>query len=179
MSEKKPDKEPSDKSGGGSIKMIVFLLVGAIILIGGAVAATLYFTGTLNKILHGDAAGGHHGAPAAEAHPPPPPLGPPSYLDIKPPFVVNVVDPRQVRFMQVGVCVMARNAASLNGVTDHMIAIKNDLREIFSGQPLEAVVTREGIERLRVEALKAINGRLKTQHIAPIDAVYFTTFIAQ
>lgn len=185
MAEK--DAAKPEKKGSGILK-ILLLLVGGLILVGGSIGATLFLTGALNKgggedhqvaapAAHGAAAPAHGGANVAS------PIsfgGPPIYLPIEPAFIVNFEDQGMLRYLQIGMTVMARNQQVLDAVTQSMPQIRNDLILLFSNQKMEVLASLNGKEKLRMQALAQIQGILTREIGMPgIEAVYFTAFVLQ
>lgn len=184
MAEK--DAAKPEKKGSGILK-ILSLLIGGLILVGGSIGATLFLTGALNKGAGEDheAAAPEHGA-VAPAHgganiaPPIPLRGAPIYLPIEPAFIVNFEDQGMLRYLQVGITVMARNQQIIDAVTQSMPQIRNDLILLFSNQKMEVLASLNGKEKLRMQALAQIQGILTREIGMPgIEAVYFTAFVLQ
>ncbi|MCB1764779.1 MAG: flagellar basal body-associated FliL family protein [Candidatus Competibacteraceae bacterium] len=186
MAEK--DAAKPEKKGSGILK-ILLLLIGGLILVGGSIGATLLLTGALNK---GAASGEEHAA-AAPAHGaeapthgginaamPIPLRGPPIYLPIDPAFVVNFEDQGMLRYLQIGLTVMARNQQIIDAVNQSMPQIRNDLILLFSNQKMEVLNSLNGKEKLRMQALAQIQGILTREIGIPgVEAVYFTAFVLQ
>lgn len=178
MAEK--DAAKPEKKGSGILK-ILLILIGGLILVGGSIGATLFLTGALNK---GEAE--DHAAAAAPAHgaaniaPPIPLRGPAIYLPVEPAFIVNFEDQGMLRYLQIGMTVMARNQQILDAVTQNMPQIRNDLILLFSNQKMEVLASTSGKEKLRMQALAQIQGILTREIGIPgVEAVYFTAFVLQ
>lgn len=109
------------------------------------------------------------------------PKTPPIYVPLEPPFVVNF-DPKQnVRFLQITVEVMSRDAATANMVKENNPQVRNDLLMLFGGQDPAKLQDREGKETLRKDALETVRKLVKDEGGKPelLEAVYFTTFVMQ
>ena len=164
--------EGAKKKGGSKLKLIIILSVVGVLVLGGAVGATLFFTGAFS--------GGEHEEEAAAKPDKKKTPKQAQYLALDPPFVVNFETQNQIRFLQIAVEVMTREPASLESVKLHMPAIRNNLVILFSSQDAVAVGTREGKEQLRVATLAEINKILKKETgEAGLEAVYFTSFVMQ
>ncbi len=104
----------------------------------------------------------------------------PLYLPLDPPFVVNFQEEGNFRFLQVGVQVMAYQQTTLDAVKLSEPAVRNALVMLFSSQTYSTLVSREGKDKLRQDALaevqKAASPRLGT---ATVDDLYFTSFVMQ
>lgn len=118
---------------------------------------------------------GKHAAP--EAPKPKPQL----FLALDPPFVVNFQDQGQIRFLQVGIEVMSDDPKALEAVKTESPVIRNALLMLLSGQDAKTLMTREGKEKLRTQALAEIQKILAKQGEAKpgIQALYFTSFVMQ
>ncbi|CAK0769492.1 flagellar FliL protein [Gammaproteobacteria bacterium] len=163
----------SEKSSGGGMKTLILFGGIGLILMAGAIGATLYFTGFFHG-KGGGGGGGKHGAPAAVDH-----SLPPIYQEIKPAFVVNAIDGNRIHFMQAAVTVMSRNSAAIDALNANIVPVQNDVREVLSGQPYAELLVSTGIERLRAESEAAVKKCLEDRHLPSIDALYFTSFVIQ
>lgn len=194
MAQKDEAKAPAKKGAG--IMKILFLLLAAVLLVSGAVGATLYYTGALHKTAEvaqeeeeppaPKAAEGHgskpakaqrkakasgHGETAARA---------PIYQALDPPFIVNFEDQGVLRYLQIGLSVMAREQQIIDAVNNNMPQIRNNLILLFGGQKLETFNGNEGRERLRTQALEQIQAVLNEEIGEPgIEAIYYTAFVMQ
>lgn len=109
------------------------------------------------------------------------PIGPPLYVALDPPFVVNFEAERLVRFLQITVQVMSRDPATIEIIKANDPVVRNDLLLLFANQKYASVATREGKEQLRAEALKAVKRVVAMAGGKPerVEAVYFTSFVMQ
>ncbi|CAK0776950.1 flagellar FliL protein [Gammaproteobacteria bacterium] len=169
MSSEKAAAAPA--AGGNTKMMIIFVVVGLVVVLG-AVGATLYLTGFFSR----PGSGGHESAEHSSSTGP---KAEPNYLEIRPGFIVNTMDKGTTRFVQVGISVMSRNLEALDGVNELIFAVKNDLREVLSSRGFAEIIVSTGIEALRAESEAAVNKILKENHKPLIDALYFTTFVVQ
>jgi flagellar FliL protein len=102
------------------------------------------------------------------------------YLQLDPAFVVNFQDDRALRFLQVGVNVMAHDPVAIQATKDAEPVIRNALLMLFSAQDFTALSNVKGKQKLQADALAEIQRVLKEKIGRPgIDAVYFTSFIMQ
>jgi len=102
-----------------------------------------------------------------------------TYKEIVPPFIVNLPDARQSRFMQISVAAYSPNEEVLHAIETHSPLLRNNLIMLFTGQSKDVVITREGREKLRADAEEVINKALKGVGSPPIEALYFTSFVIQ
>jgi|SRR5690606_16030809 len=109
------------------------------------------------------------------------PKGPPIYVELDPPFVVNFEARGMMRFLQVTVQVMTRDPMISEKIKQHDPVIRNDLLLLLGSQSYDVISTREGKEQLRADALQAVrnvvdaeggNGKL-------VEQLYFTSFVMQ
>ena len=167
---------PEEAAAGAEVKPVkrriplLVIIIGAAVVIAG-VGAALFFSHA-----SGSAAAGHKKADAAH-----PPLGPPLYLPLDPPFVVNFQADQLVRFLQVSVEVMSRDEKTLDLMKNNDPVLRNDLLILFANQKYTVLATPEGKEQLRAEALAAIRKDLVQAGGDPklVEAVYFTSFVMQ
>ena len=102
------------------------------------------------------------------------------YLDFEQPFIVNFQDEQQLRYLQVGVAVMAHDPSMVATVKQHMPVIRNNLVMLFSSQTRQSLASREGKEKVRTEAQAEVQKILKDQTGKPvIEQLYFTSFVMQ
>ncbi len=78
-------------------------------------------------------------------------LLPPRYVNLDPPFVVNFEAESTVRFLQVTVGVMTRDAHTEQIIKDNDPRLRNDLLLILGNQTYDSVASREGKEALRTK----------------------------
>ncbi len=181
------DKEDStEKKAGGSstVKIIIIAILATVLIGGGLVGATLYFTGALQPEENTDVEGeeGEGGAEVEEE--PQEPQGPPIYQRVDPKFVVSFRDQRHARFMQFSLQVMAREEDVIQKITDHMPAIRSSLIMLFDIQDQTEMATREGKQALLDKVVIDINETLKEVYRLDeleyaIEEAYFTEFVIQ
>jgi flagellar FliL protein len=107
--------------------------------------------------------------------------GPPLYVVLDPPFVVNFEAEQLVRFLQVTVQVMSRDPETIDIIKTNDPVVRNDLLLLLGNQKYETISSREGKEQLRRHALNAVRivvaaGGGKANRV---EAVYFTSFVMQ
>lgn len=150
----------SEKPKGGRgliVTLVIILLLG-----GGGFGAWKYF------------AAGNGAAKKAE-------VLPPVYITLDPPFVVNFEAEAMVRFLQVTIGVMTRDAAVEKLVKDNDPRVRNDLLMILSNQTYDSVSSVEGKEKLRTRCLDSVRAIIQEFGGDParIEALYFTSFVMQ
>lgn len=106
--------------------------------------------------------------------------GPPLFTGLDPAFVVSFKDQSQARFMQLSVEVMSRDPETIEVVDQYKPMLRNNLLLLFSSQVFDEVITREGKEKLLAQTLEEVNNTLYEEAgVDGVEAVYFTTFVAQ
>jgi flagellar FliL protein len=157
-------------SGGGSSKgkWITIIIAVALVVTGASAGAFLgpFF---------------HSSTPSKKAPPKVEVKGPPLYLALDPPFVVNFEAEQAVRFLQITVQVMSRDQPTLDLLKANDPVVRNDLLLLFAGQKYATISTSEGKEHLRADSLAAVRKVLTSAGGKPelVEAVYFTSFVMQ
>lgn len=174
----KADAAKSEGSpAGGKKKLLIFIAIGVVALGGLSAGAWLMFGGK-----HDEAGGKGKAAESAKAQEKhEAPKGPPLFLAMDPPFVVNFQSEQAVRFLQITAQVMTRDPKSLEELKVADPIIRNDLLLLFGNQKYDTVSTLEGKEQLRQQALEAVRKVIDANGGEPknIEAVYFTSFVMQ
>lgn len=169
---KAADKTAGKPKGKGQGKLFLIIMIGAaLVLVGAGVGAAWWLS-----------AGKHPAAPAAAVkEAPPPPAGPPLFLALDPPFVVNFDAEQAVRFLQIAVQLETRDPATIDLLKTNDPVVRNDLLLLFGGQKYAQLSTREGKEALRTQALEGVRKVLAGAggHPERLEAVYFTSFVMQ
>jgi flagellar FliL protein len=171
-----PVLEAADKTAaaGGKSRGKLFLIIvigAAVVLLGSGVGAAWWLS-----------AAKHAPAPAAAAAARrEPPAGPPLFLGLDPPFVVNFDAEQAVRFLQIAVQLETRDPATIELLKTNDPVVRNDLLLLFSNQKYTQLSSREGKEALRNEALESVRKVLAAAggHPERLEAVYFTSFVMQ
>lgn len=168
---------------GGAIKLIMAVLLTAALAGGGAF---FYFSKQAAKPVaaageaaaageHGETADGAHDEAKADAQG----ASPNDFFPLSPQFVVNLNDEEAMRFLQVEVQIIAKKAAAMEAVKLNDPVVRNRLMLLFSSQTYHALLTREGKEKLQLDALAEINKVLDEQKKPHINAVVFTNMVMQ
>jgi flagellar FliL protein len=152
------------KKGNGKT-LIIVLVLATLLLAGGGVGAYFAFAS--------------HGKKSEVARKEP--VLPPLYMALDPPFVVNFEAEQQVRFLQVTVQLMSRDAATIEMLKANDPVVRNDLLLLYAGQKYAVIATREGKEALRQQTLAAVRKIVGGAGGKPekVEAVYFTSFVMQ
>jgi flagellar FliL protein len=184
-------------AGGGNKKKLIILAVAGVLLLGGGVAATMFLMGGKEEAAktagHGDgdaaegaegaegegedvaeeAEGAGHGEGAA-----------PVYVALAPPFVVNCQDEKKrTRYIKAEISVLAKSAEVEAQVTHHMPAVRNGLVLLLGRQTYEQLLSNEGKEKLRAEALAEVQSVLKKsagkKTAKGVEDLYFSSLVMQ
>jgi flagellar protein FliL len=171
---------PPAKSGGGLFMnaIVVFVMALLAVVVGGFVNAKLHPLPDLKMSKDGlitavaaaasaSAEGGEGGAKSA------------FYYAFDPPMVVNFEDGSVVRFLQISMEVMAHDQKAIDSVQKNMPLIRNNLLLLMSNRNYQSLMSREGKDKLREEALAEIRAVQKKQGGGDVDDLLFTSFVVQ
>jgi flagellar FliL protein len=101
------------------------------------------------------------------------------FLPIDPPLVVNFEDGSAVRFLQIAMTISCKDQKGLDSAAKNMPLVRNNLLLLMSNRDYLSLMSRDGKEKLRQEALAEINAVEKKQGAEPIDDLLFTSFVVQ
>ena len=112
------------------------------------------------------------GAPAANK--------PEIFLAMDPAFVVTLRDGDALRYLQVGVTLMAHDQESITVAKDVDPILRDGLVSLFSSQKFETISETAGREKLQADALAEVRKVVVKRLGRPgIDDLYFTSFVIQ
>ncbi len=174
--------ETSAEEGG---KKKLFIMIGAAVLvlvIGGIVAFMMMGKGDKKEgdkaavDAHGNpvaaasapAAGGHGGAPAA--------AGGASTVFSLDPFIVNIYDGQELRYLKVKVEMEMANPAIKPELEGRVAAIRDAVLVLLTTKTLQDVQDVQGKNQLREEILSSVS---KIVAQGKVTKVYFTDFVVQ
>ncbi len=172
---------PPKKSGGGIMLngIGIFVLTLVAVVAGGFINAKLHpfpdlqldKDGRIKAIVPAAAAAhGEEGAGAKAAA---------LYFAIDPPLVVNFEDGSAVRFLQISMEVMAHDQKAIDSVQKNIPLIRNNLLLLMSNRNYQSLMSREGKEKLRDEALAELRAVQKKEGSPDVDDLLFTSFVVQ
>ncbi len=101
------------------------------------------------------------------------------YYAIDPPLVVNFEEGSAVRFLQITMELMAHDQKAIDSVQKNIPLIRNNLLLLMSNRDYQSLMSREGKEKLRTEALNEVRAVQKKEGGADIDDLLFTSFVVQ
>ncbi len=153
----------------GSSKKLIIIVAAVVLLVGIAVGATLMMMGGGEEAL----ADGE----VVEEEAPPEPI----YVPLNPAFVVNFHDKRQrTKFLKAELSVASTEDDAQELIEKHMPAIRNVLVLLLSRQIYDDLMTHEGKEKLRADALSEVQGVLEQQAGTPIVSdLFFSSLVMQ
>lgn len=170
---------PPKKSGGMLMNaIVVFVMALLAVVAGGFINAKLHPLPDLKMGKDGlitavapAASGGHEGEGGGAKTS--------LYYAIDPPLVVNFEDGSVVRFLQITMEVMAHDQKAIDSVQKNIPLIRNNLLLLMSNRNYQALMSREGKDKLREEALAEIRAVQKKQGGEDVDDLLFTSFVVQ
>jgi len=171
------EKTEKAETGGAGLdtKLIIIIVLSMVVAVGASVGITVAVIGgdsAAKEVAEAQDAGDEDTAePEAE----------PIYISLDPPFVVNFQDKNQrSKFLKAELSVVTRNPAMEALIEKHMPAIRNSLVLLFSRQVYEDLVSNEGKEKLRAEALAAVQDVLEKQTGDPgVEELFFSSLVMQ
>src|SRR6202167_5899507 len=98
---------------------------------------------------------------------------------IDPPLVVNFEDGSAVRLLQITMGLMAHDQKAIESVQKNVPLSRNNLLLLMSNRNYQTLMSREGKEKLRQEALAEVRAVQKKEGGSDIDDVLFTSFVVQ
>jgi flagellar FliL protein len=101
------------------------------------------------------------------------------FYAIDPPLVVNFEDSSAVRFLQITMEVQGRDQKVIDSVQKNIPVIRNNLLLLMSNRDYQSLMSREGKEKLRQEALAEVKAVQKKLGGGDIDDLLFTSFVVQ
>lgn len=195
MAEAKQEAAP----GGSKKKMIIIIAVAAIVAIGGAVGATVMLMGGKADKAETAKKDGEHGDESADAeegedgeevaegeegeggegH-----AAGPLYVPLDPAFVVNFQDKKhRTKFLKAEISVVAKTPKVQEAISAHMPAVRNSIVMLLSRQVYEDLMSTEGKEKLRTDALdevKAIMKKTAGKKVGKgVEDLYFSSLVMQ
>lgn len=102
------------------------------------------------------------------------------YLPLEPAFVVNFRDDDSLRYLQVGVTLMAHDPEAINVAKAADPVLRDGLVALFSNQNFTIISDAAGRQKLQEQALVTVRKLVQARLGRPgIDALYFTSFVMQ
>lgn len=105
---------------------------------------------------------------------------PEHFLPLDPAFVVNFRDDDSMRYLQVGVTLMAHDPAALDVAKEEDPVVRDALVMLFSRQNYAILSDPAGKQKLQAQALDAVRKIVAAHSGKPgVDGLYFTSFVMQ
>ena len=101
------------------------------------------------------------------------------YYAIDPPLVVNFEDGSAVRFLQITMEIMAHDPKAIDSVQKNIPLIRNNLLMLMSNRNYQSMMSRDGKDKLRQEALAEVRAVQKKEGGPDVDDILFTSFVVQ
>jgi len=103
------------------------------------------------------------------------------YVKYEPPFVVNFDAKGVMRFLQVSMEAMTRDAHTEELIKQNEPKIRNNMLLLLGSQTYDAISTMEGKEELRKKALEIIAKVVDEEggEAKKVEDIYFTSFVMQ
>lgn len=102
------------------------------------------------------------------------------FIPLNPPIIVNIMDGKRIRHMQVIIEIKLVDPANSAKLDLHKGPIRHELILLLSSQDAATISSAHGKEQLRKDALEAIQKVMQDLEGEPIiEALYFTNFIIQ
>jgi flagellar FliL protein len=172
----------AEAEGGGKKKLIIIGAAVAVALILGVVLFMVLGSGDKKTKAEGEAApaeagaapaaGGHGGAPAAGGAA----AGPSANIFPLDPFIVNIYDGQELRYLKVKVELEMVSPAVKGEIEGRLAPIRDSVLILLSAKTLQDIQDVQGKNTLKDEILGAINKSIPPGKIAK---VYFTDFVVQ
>ncbi len=160
--------DEEEKPAGGK-KKLIFIILGVILLIGGSIGGTLMMVGSST-----DTADAEVDEPAEVS------WDDATYIDLKPPFTVNLAPDDPVGFLQISIQVLTFDDDVAEELEKHKPLIRNNLVVLFGQQNSADLRVIEGKERLQKSALETVQSVInKFGTGGEVDNVFFTSFVMQ
>jgi flagellar FliL protein len=189
------EKAPAAAKGGSKKKLLI-IIAAAVLVLGGAGGGAFFFMnkGHADEEVTADADEGdaeEHDAKdakkakskskkdkkAKKAEPKAPAL----YVKYEPPFVVNFEAKGVMRFLQISMEVMTRDAPTSEVIKLHEPKIRNNMLMLLGSQTYDTLSSMEGKEGLRKQALETIAKVVEDEggEGKKVEDIYFTSFVMQ
>lgn len=193
------DGEKAPAAAKGGKKKLLIIIAAAVLVLGGAGGGAFFFMnkGHADEEVTADADEGEEGdaekhdakdakkakskskkdKKAKKAEPKAPAL----YVKYEPPFVVNFDAKGVMRFLQISMEVMTRDAPTSEVIKLHEPRIRNNMLMLLGSQTYDTLSSMEGKEGLRKQALETIAKVVEDEggEGKKVEDLYFTSFVMQ
>lgn len=102
------------------------------------------------------------------------------FIALNPPIIVNIRDGERIRHMQVVIEIKLTDPSKSSKLDLHKGPLRHELILLLSSQEAGVISRAKGKEKLRKDALAAVQKIMQELEGEPIiEALYFTNFIIQ
>jgi flagellar FliL protein len=191
---KDKDKEKQEPAAKGGNKKLLIIIAAAVLVLGGAGGGAFFFMNKdhADEEVTADADEGEE-ADAKDAKKSKSkskkdkkskksePKAPALYVKYEPPFVVNFEAKGVMRFLQISMEVMTRDAPTSEVIKLHEPKIRNNMLMLLGSQTYDTLSSMEGKEGLRKQALATIAKVVEDEggEGKKVEDIYFTSFVMQ
>ncbi|MGB4598913.1 MAG: flagellar basal body-associated FliL family protein [Trichlorobacter sp.] len=173
----KDEQTGTEESAGGNKKML-FIIIGAAVAVLAIVVVVFMMMGKGDKpekkegaTAEAPAAGGHGGAAPGAAGAP----GAATVYALEP-FIVNIYDGQELRYLKVKVEMEMANPAIKPELEGRLAAMRDAILVVLTSKTLQDVQDMQGKNQLREEILVAVS---KIVAQGKVTKIYFTDFVVQ
>ena len=171
--------EEGEKKGG--MKKIILIVVGALLIAGLSIAATLFLMPksepvadeemTSEELMKAEVVLGEDGEPISAV---------PVYLAMTPPFIASYAVGSRQRYLKMEISLFARDQETLDVAKQHEPLLRNNIISILGGQNYDALRTQEGKVALVETITVGIQDVLLEEMGRPgIEKILLTSFVLQ
>jgi len=153
-----------------SKKKLIIIIVAAVLLLAGGGGAAWFF------LMKPKAEAGHEEAPAKVEH-----KGPPAFT-IMDPFVVNLAEPDNGRYLQIGITYELTDAKAAEALKTYTPIIRSRILIVLSGKTVNDLSTIEGKQKLMDELVDLARVTVHGDGKDPTNGVrdvHFSSFVIQ
>ena len=188
------DGEKAPAAANGGKKKLLIIIAAAVLVLGGAGGGAFFFMNKdhADEEVTADADEGEE-ADAKDAKKSKSksnkdkkskksePKAPALYVKYEPPFVVNFEAKGVMRFLQISMEVMTRDAPTSEVIKLHEPKIRNNMLMLLGSQTYDTLSSMEGKEGLRKQALETIAKVVEDEggEGKKVEDIYFTSFVMQ
>lgn len=180
------DEQAAEATEGGGSKKMLFIIIGAavaVVLVIVVVVVMMMGKGDKKAKKEGGegaqteaAAGAHGGAPEGGGHGGAAGTPGASTVFTLEPFIVNIYDGQELRYLKVKVEMEMANPAIKPELDGRLAAIRDAILVVLTSKTLQDVQDAQGKNQLREEILVAVS---KIVAQGKVTKVYFTDFVVQ
>ncbi|THJ20850.1 MAG: flagellar basal body protein FliL [Nitrospira sp. CG24E] len=174
-----PPPAPAPAAAGIPLKMVIIIVAGTLVLgLGGAFAAFKFMAGdhkgedpkaeatVAKEAGHGETEAKHGEAKAG---------GPGAIYDVEP-FIVNLADTPEVRYLKLTVKLELENQEASAELANRVPQLRDTILVLLTSKDAASIRTTQGKFQLRDEITQRVNSLLPKP---AVRAAYFTDFVVQ